>query len=54
MHHVKMMKDLSPKINRLDALMAKANRKQISLCRDCHMKYHANTLIIPKISINKS
>jgi len=52
MHHVRMMKDLSPKIKELDALMAKANRKQIPLCRNCHMKYHANTLIIQKESIN--
>lgn len=52
MHHVRMMRDLSPKIQNLDALMAKANRKQIPLCRNCHMKYHDNKLIIPKASIN--
>jgi hypothetical protein len=48
MHHVRMMKDLSPKTKKLDALMAKANRKQIPLCRSCHMRYHNDTLIIPK------
>jgi nicotine oxidoreductase len=47
MHHVRMMKDLSPKIKSLDALMVKANRKQIPLCRNCHVKYHKNVLIIP-------
>lgn len=42
MHHVKMMKDLNPKINDLDKLMVKANRKQIPLCRKCHMEHHKN------------
>jgi len=54
MHHVRMMKNLSPRIKSLDALMAKANRKQIPLCRNCHMKYHNSTLIIPKIPNNDS
>lgn len=39
MHHVKMMKNLNTK-NWLDAIMAKANRKQIPLCRKCHMEHH--------------
>jgi nicotine oxidoreductase len=47
MHHIRMMKDLSPKLKSLDALMVKANRKQIPLCRNCHVKYHESTLIIP-------
>lgn len=47
MHHVRMMKDLAPLKHKLDYLMAKANRKQIPLCRECHMKYHAGKLIIP-------
>lgn len=34
MHHVHMMKDLNPKI------LARRNRKQIPLCRECHMKHH--------------
>jgi nicotine oxidoreductase len=46
MHHVRMMKDLSPKMKSLDKLMAKANRKQIPLCRECHMKYHAGHIIV--------
>jgi len=46
MHHVRMMKDLSPKIKTLDKLMARANRKQVALCRDCHMKYHGGRIII--------
>ncbi|RKF72104.1 putative 91 kDa protein in cob intron [Golovinomyces cichoracearum] len=38
MHHVRMMKDLSAKTNRLDQLMIRANRKQVPLC-SCHMKH---------------
>lgn len=40
MHHIRAMKDLSPKTKGLDRLMARAKRKQIPLCRSCHMKYH--------------
>lgn len=40
MHHVRMMKDLNPKARLVDRMMAKRNRKQIALCRSCHMKYH--------------
>lgn len=40
MHHVRMMKDLNPKLNKIDALMAKRNRRQIPLCRTCHLAYH--------------
>jgi group II intron reverse transcriptase/maturase len=40
MHHIKAMKSLNPKVSAMDKLMIKANRKQIPLCRECHMKYH--------------
>lgn len=40
MHHVRQMKDLNPKLSKIDALMAKRRRKQIALCRECHMKHH--------------
>jgi nicotine oxidoreductase len=40
MHHVRMMKDLNPKANKVDKIMARKNRKQIPLCRACHMKHH--------------
>lgn len=40
MHHVRMMKDLNPKANAIDKIMAKKNRKQIPLCRACHMEHH--------------
>ena len=40
MHHVRFMKDLNPKLGDIDKLMIRANRKQIPLCRECHMDYH--------------
>lgn len=40
MHHVRHMKDLNPKLSNIDKLMVKANRKQIPLCRECHMTHH--------------
>lgn len=44
MHHVRAMKNLNPKISEVDRLMVRANRKQIPLCRECHMKYHHNKI----------
>nr|YP_009327877.1 hypothetical protein [Epichloe festucae]APB96835.1 hypothetical protein [Epichloe festucae]APB96895.1 hypothetical protein [Epichloe hybrida] len=40
MHHIRHMKDLNPKLNSLDKLMVRRRRKQIPLCRTCHMEYH--------------
>ena len=40
MHHIRMMKDLNPKANEIDKIMARKNRKQIPLCRICHMSHH--------------
>lgn len=52
MHHTplgaRMMKDLDPKKSQVDRLMIKRIRKQIPLCRDCHMSYH-NRNNSPKI-----
>lgn len=45
MHHVRKMKDLNPKLSKIDALMVKRRRKQIPLCRACHMKHHATPTI---------
>lgn len=42
LHHIRKMKDLNPKLSLVDRLMAKTNRKQIPLCRECHMKLHPN------------
>lgn len=40
MHHVRHMKDLNPKMGTVDKLMIRQNRKQLPLCRECHMSYH--------------
>lgn len=40
MHHVRAMRDLEPNRSLADRLMVKANRKQIPLCRKCHMERH--------------
>lgn len=40
MHHVRQMKDLNPKARFIDKLMARRNRKQIPLCRECHLAHH--------------
>jgi hypothetical protein len=44
MHHVRFMKDLNPKLNTIDKLMVRAYRKQIPLCRSCHMAHHKGKL----------
>lgn len=40
MHHVRAMKDLNPKLSLIDRLKVRRARKQIALCRECHMKKH--------------
>jgi hypothetical protein len=40
MHHIRYMKDINPKLSLLDKLMVRRQRKQIPLCRKCHMDYH--------------
>ena len=43
MHHIKHMKNLNPKVSEIDRLMIRAQRKQIPLCRQCHMKHHSKS-----------
>ena len=40
MHHIRKLKDLNPKLSLVDRLMIKKKRKQIPLCRKCHMNLH--------------
>lgn len=42
MHHVRKMKDLKPNTSKVDRTMIRARRKQIPLCRSCHMDKHRN------------
>lgn len=42
MHHVRAMKDLNPKLKAIDKIMVSIKRKQVPLCRVCHMNLHHN------------
>ncbi len=44
MHHVRHLKDLNPKLDLIDKLMASRHRKQIPLCRECHLRRHHRPL----------
>lgn len=54
MHHIRKLKDLKWEKSDLNYLMSKTRRKQIVLCRDCHMKHHNGSLIIPKNIMEKN
>lgn len=40
MHHLKHIKTLNSKLDSFGKMMAKINRKQVPLCRKCHMDVH--------------
>ena len=40
MHHIRQLADIKDSIKPLNRLMTTANRKQIPLCRRCHMLHH--------------
>lgn len=40
MHHVRKLSDLNPKLSEIDRIMVKVRRKQVPLCRPCHMEHH--------------
>ncbi len=48
MHHIRKLSDLKIDKSDLNYLMSKTKRKQIPLCRECHMKHHSGILTIPK------
>jgi len=43
MHHVKHIKTINLKLSAFDQMMAKINRKQVPLCRNCHVEVHKGT-----------
>lgn len=43
MHHVKHIKTLNVKLKSFEKAMAKINRKQVPLCKVCHVKVHNGT-----------
>ena len=42
MHHVRHLKDIDPKKSLAEKLMMRKKRKQIPLCRSCHLSLHHN------------
>lgn len=40
MHHVKHIKTINPRLSSFDKLLARINRKQVPLCRRCHLQVH--------------
>ena len=54
MHHIRAMKNLNPKLSYMDKLMVKANRKQIPLCKICHIKKHKENSIQIKLNLKKN
>lgn len=52
MHHVRI-KDLKPKLRKIDQLMVKKRRKQIPLCRTCHLTYKGPPRLPNRISLSR-
>lgn len=50
MHHVRHIRKLNKRLSDFTALMAKINRKQLPVCRSCHMEIHSGNY--DKISLN--
>ncbi len=40
MHHLKHIRTVNTKLDSFGKMMAKINRKQVPLCRKCHMDVH--------------
>jgi len=40
MHHLKHIKTVNAKLKTFDKMMAEINRKQVPLCRTCHLEVH--------------
>lgn len=55
MHHVKHIRTINPNLSPFDKMMARINRKQVPLCRKCHLevhmgKYHGKSLQFYKVT----
>ena len=40
MHHIRHIRKINRKLNSFDQAVARINRKQVPLCRVCHIKLH--------------
>ena len=45
MHHIKHIKTLNVKLSEFDKAVARVNRKQVPLCRNCHLDVHKGKYI---------
>lgn len=45
MHHLKHIKGMNAKLDAFGKMMSKINRKQVPLCRPCHLSVHKGTCI---------
>jgi hypothetical protein len=54
MHHVRKLRDSSRaiKMDYMTSMMSRMNRKQIPICRSCHIKYHRGEITIFKEEVN--
>jgi len=41
MHHLRHIRTINVKLNDFDKMLARINRKQVPLCRACHLEVHA-------------
>lgn len=41
MHHLRHIRTINVKLNSFDQMLARVNRKQVPLCRNCHLEVHA-------------
>lgn len=45
MHHIKHIKTLNVKLSEFDKAVARVNRKQVPLCRSCHLEVHKGNYV---------
>jgi hypothetical protein len=45
MHHLKHLKGMNAKLDSFGKMMGRINRKQVPLCRPCHLRVHRGTHI---------
>lgn len=54
MHHVRKLRDSSRaiKMDYMTSMMSRMNRKQIPICRSCHIKYHRGEVLLFKKDVD--
>lgn len=50
MHHIKHIRTINPKLSEFDKMVAAINRKQVPLCRTCHVRIHTGKYHGKKVS----